>query len=221
MATRIGCLHAHYSNIAYIQNAIGSPDVDLMHFVDPGLIGRVTTDRGFSIEQAQNKVIEQLEWMAQCKVDAILITCTNYIALLDEGRLSTSLPIFKIDEPFFEAICAESGPQLLLFTNAATVDGTMRRLQEYAEHHHKQLGTIESRVIENTFELFIQGNQEQYASEIADYIKKHQADGQARMISVAQLSMVDAAEQVERDTGIAIGTPLKPLVSAITASVNK
>lgn len=31
---KIGCLHAHYSNIEYIQKAIASNDLELVHFVD-------------------------------------------------------------------------------------------------------------------------------------------------------------------------------------------
>jgi len=98
---KIGCLHAHYSNIDYIEQAFQSfQDIELKHFVDPGLIHHVAKGTcGLSL-----KVKEQVEWIASCDVDAILITCTNYIALLQENQLSLSIPMIKIDEPFFKPI---------------------------------------------------------------------------------------------------------------------
>ena len=104
---KIGCLHAHYSNIDYIETALSAYDIELSHFVDPGLMQRVGTDESFTVVDAEKKVKDQVEWIAQTGVDAILITCTNYIALLKEETLN--VPIIKIDEPYFEAICKIDG----------------------------------------------------------------------------------------------------------------
>jgi len=168
----MGCLHAHYSNIAYIQNAIASNELELVHFVDPGLMNRIASDKSFDLIQAQNKVIEQMEWIAQANVDVILITCTNYIALLEEDRLRTPIPIIKIDEPFFDYVCNITEPQILLFTNPATVEGTMKRFNEYASEHEKPLINFEVHVIENAFELIMQGKIELYKNEVSNYIRK-------------------------------------------------
>ncbi|MGG1517214.1 hypothetical protein ABE504_17520 [Paenibacillus oryzisoli] len=211
MKTTIACLHAHHSNIAYIEQAAASADVELVHYVDPGLMRRIGSDPGFSVERAKEKVAEQLRWMLHTKPDQLLITCTNYIALLDEERLHTQVPILKIDEPFFEEILAQSGPQLLLFTNPATVEGTMARLHHYAAQLGVALGEVEAAVIANTFELIMQGKQEAYTREVADYIVRLLANNPGLKMSVAQLSMVEAAERARRQSGAAIGNPLTPL----------
>ncbi|SEB91899.1 hypothetical protein [Paenibacillus sp. GP183] len=213
MKKKIGCLHAHYSNIEYIQNAITSDEFELIHFVDPGLMSRITTDNNFDEAKAKNKVIEQIEWISQANVDAILITCTNYIAMLEEDRLKTSIPIIKIDEPFFNYVWNITEPQILLFTNPATVEGTMRRLNELAIAHDKLISNIETRVIENTFELIMQGRKEQYVEEVSKYIKGVLASEKSKKISVAQLSMVKPADKVERELNVKIGNPLNPLVT--------
>lgn len=179
MKKKIACLHAHYSNIQYIQNALTSDELELVHFVDPGLMSRITSDKNFDEGQAKNKVIEQIEWISQANVEAILITCTNYIALLEENRLNTSIPIIKIDEPFFSSVCSITEPQVLLFTNPATVEGTMRRLNEFASIQDKPIH-IEARVIENTFELIMQGKNEQYVEELSKYIKRILASEKTR-----------------------------------------
>ncbi|WP_139492162.1 hypothetical protein [Brevibacillus dissolubilis] len=215
--TRIGCLHAHYSNIDYIQTAIGSSEVELVHFVDPGLMSRIASDPEFNRTKAQQKVIEQIEWIAQAGVDVILITCTNYIALLEEGQLSTTIPIIKIDEPFFADICNQSEPQAILFTNPATVAGTMKRLHEYADQHQKTMGELEIHVIENTFDLIMQGKKQRYIDEVSTYLKELLVADQQKRVSVAQLSMVEAAEQVERVMGVNIGNPLKTLKAYLDA----
>lgn len=211
MKKRLACLHAHYSNIDYIENALSAYDVELMHFVDPGLIYRVTSDESFTMEEAQNKVKEQIEWIAQCNVDAILITCTNYIAVLQEEKLSISIPIIKIDEPYFEYICNIQQPQTIVFSNPATVNGTMERLNQYAEEHQKLID-IEVMVI-NAFELIMKGQKQEYNQSIINFLEPLLEEG--KIISVAQLSMVDASREVEAMTSKSIINPLDPLVSAI------
>jgi len=213
---RIGCLHAHYSNIEYVENALSPYDIELIHFVDPALMYLVTTDKNFKEADAQNKVKEQIEWIAQSNVDAILITCTNYIALLQEELLSISLPIIKIDEPYFEYICNIEQPQTILFTNPATVNGTMERLNQYAYKHQKSLD-IEVIVINNTFELIMQGLKQEYNQEISKFLNTISKED--RIISVAQLSMVDASKEVECMTSKTIINPLDTLISSIVNKV--
>ena len=125
--TRLGCLHMHHSNIPYIDGIVAPDRVELLHFVDPGLMRRIGSDPNFSTDQAEQQVRRQLAWMADCGLDAILITCTNYIAMLPDEPLDMVIPLIKIDEPFFADLLRQPSPHLLLFTNPATVEGTMRR----------------------------------------------------------------------------------------------
>ncbi|MDQ1000294.1 glutamate racemase [Neobacillus niacini] len=213
MKKRIGCLHAHYSNIEYIEIALSTYNVELSHFVDPGLMVRVMTDPNFTESDAQKKVKEQIEWVVESGVDAVLITCTNYIALL--GELATNVPIIKMDEPYFEALCKIDQPQAIVFTNPDTVSGTMNRLQQFGESRQKTLD-IEVQVIENTFELIMSGKKDEYQKAVFDFLKNHQQ----RVVSVAQLSMVGAAQEVERETSRTIINPLNALVTSMVKQLN-
>jgi aspartate/glutamate racemase len=215
MKKRIGCLHAHYSNIQYIEQAFSSCEVELLHFVDPALVYRVSSDDTFSLLDARRKVIEQIEWIVQADVDVILITCTNYIAVLQEDQLSVTVPIIKIDDTFFNDVCNQNQPQILLFTNPATVEGTMKRLYDYANANGKHLD-VEAQVIENTFELIMQGKKEQYLIVLSEYIRKLLASNKNRVISVAQLSMVEAVRDIEKEARVKIGNPLESLMTYIT-----
>ncbi|MGE7942084.1 hypothetical protein ACQKNB_08345 [Lysinibacillus xylanilyticus] len=212
---RLGCLHAHHSNIEYIEQAFqNNENVELVHFVDPGLIQQVSK----GTDGLAFKVKEQLEWMESCDMDAILITCTNYIALLEEEQMELSIPIIKIDEPFFEALCEEKQPQTILFTNPETVEGTMNRLQQYAEQHGKSIVVV-TKVIDNTFELIMQGKKEAYNNAIMQTF--HDIAWEQRQISVAQLSMVEAAQQFEKESASTITHPLKSLVKFVMRLIEK
>lgn len=213
MRKRVGCLHAHYSNIEYIEKALSNYDIELVHFVDPGLMDRVTYDESFKGKDAENKVKEQIEWIAHNKVDAILITCTNYIAILQEENLSISVPIIKIDEPYFDYICNIDQPQMILFTNPATVEGTVGRLHNYAKNHGRTLD-VEVMVIQDSFELIMQGRKEEYNLRIMMFLNEL-IDNEEKVLSVAQLSMVEASEQFEYTSSRTIINPLNTLVAAI------
>ena len=213
LSKRLGCLHAHYSNIDYIEQALAPFDIECIHFVDPALMHRVTSNPNFKESDAQHKVKEQLEWIAQANVDAILITCTNYVALLREEHLSITVPIIKIDEPYFDAICHIQQPMKIVFTNPATVQGTMERLHRHASRLQKSLD-VGIAVIDNTFDLIMQGLKEEYNQEIVKFLT-HIIQDEMTVISVAQLSMVDAARQVESKTATTITNPLTPLVTSI------
>ena len=213
---RLGCLHAHYSNIEYIENALAPFNIESVHFVDPGLIDRLSNQNIQEVD-AQQKVKEQIEWIAKTNVDAILITCTNYIAVLQEDQLSISVPIIKMDEPFIDFICNFQQPQTILFTNPATVDQTMGRLKNYADTYKKSLN-IEVVVLNNTFDLIMQGRKEEYNQEVARMLEQLMNDD--KIISVAQLSMVDAAQLVEAKTGRSITNPIKTFVSSIVKEID-
>lgn len=207
---RLGCLHAHHSNIGYIENIIPHDDVEAIHFVEPGLLRRIGSDAGFSVDDAAEQVRKQLGWMTSCGMNALLITCTNYIAAMPEQPCQHDIPIIKIDEPFFAYLLQQPPRHLLLFSNPDTVDGTVRRLRDYAAARNKEL-EIEVEVIPNTFDLFLSGQTETYNRAVAERLRELVRLDRFRSLSVGQLSMVDAASRVAEETGRAIGNPLEPL----------
>lgn len=210
---KLGCLHAHHSNIEYIEQAFQrDEDLELLHFVDPGVLQHVS--KGSDGVALAYKVKEQIEWIISCDVDAMLITCTNYIALLEneEAVFNPSIPIIKIDEPFFKSICNAQQPQIILFTNPATVEGTMARLHQYAGQHGKSV-IVEAKIIKGTFDLIMQGEKKAYNDAISQALHKLMSEQKA--ISVAQLSMMDAARQFEEQTAQTIIHPLRALVEVV------
>lgn len=206
---RLGCLHAHHSNIAYIESIIPQDALEAVHFVEPGLLRRIGSDAAFGPDDATQQVVRQLDWMRACGVDAVLVTCTNYIAAMPDEAPS-SVPVIKIDEPFFAYLLQQPPRHLLLFSNPDTVTGTMQRLSDYAETRGIT-PQIEHEVIPNTFEFFLTGQTDVYNRAIAERLRELARLDRFASLSVGQLSMVDAARRVARETGHAIGDPLQPL----------
>jgi hypothetical protein len=208
--TRLGCLHMHHSNIAYVDGIVAPDRVEVLHYVDPGLMRRIGSDPNFSSRQAEQQVRRQLDWMADCGLDAILITCTNYIAMLPDEPLDLAIPVIKIDEPFFADLLRQPSPQLLLFTNPATVEGTMRRFHDYA-HQAGHQPQVEIDVIPGTFELVMAGKTEEYAAAVTGQLRELVRSGRCEAISVGQLSMAESALRVTAETKVPIGNPLDSL----------
>jgi hypothetical protein len=207
---RLGCLHMHHSNIAYIDGIVAPDRVEVLHFVDPGLMRRIGSDPSFTRDQAEAQVRRQLDWIASCGLDAILITCTNYIAMLADEPLDLMIPVIKIDEPFFADLLQQPSPHLLLFTNPATVEGTMGRFHEYSDRASHQ-PSIEIEVMPGTFELVMAGKTEEYAAVVADQLRELVRSGRYEAISVGQLSMAESALRIAAETGVSIGNPLDSL----------
>jgi hypothetical protein len=207
----------HHSNIGYIDSIVDPQRVELLHFVDPGLMRRIGADPDFTTEEAEQQVRRQLAWMARCSLDAILITCTNYIAMLPDEPLDLSLPVIKIDEPFFADLLQRPTPHLLVFTNPATVEGTMRRFGDYARQAGQE-PAIAVEVISGAFELVMAGRTEEYAAAVSGRLRDLARSGNFASISVGQLSMADAAQRISAETGMPIGNPLDALAGYLATA---
>ena len=213
---RLGCLHAHHSNIGYIEDIIPHHALEAVHFVEPGLLQRIGSDPNFSMEDAAEQVRKQLTWMSACGVDALLVTCTNYIAAMPDEATAPDLPVIKIDEPFFAYLLQQPPRHLLLFSNPDPVEGTMQRFQEYAGARGLQ-PEIEVEIIPNSFQLFVTGQTETYNRAVAERLRELLRLDRYTSLSVGQLSMVDAARRVTEETGQPIGEPLRPLRAHLEA----
>ncbi|MBO9598277.1 MAG: hypothetical protein J7559_10745 [Cohnella sp.] len=210
---RIGCFHAHYSNIEQIDKALSAYDVECIHFVDPGL-DRMKNDPDFSHERAERKVLDTLNWIAQSHVDAILVTCTFYAGMIRDEIHRFPVPVVKIDDPLFRDLLNGVQPLVLVFTNPNTVAGTLDRLRRFFEGHGATLDA-EARMIPGTFELLMQGKKEPYIEQVTNGLVGIARELPEKTIVAAQLSMVPAAQRAEEAAGTKIGNAAGSLAEYI------
>ena len=132
------------------------------------------------------------------------------------GLYEAHLPVSNLQESikFYKNLGLElfQQPQTILFTNVATINGTIERLKQFASNRKKSID-IEILVINNTFDLIMKGLKDEYNQEIIKFL--HTMIQQNKNISVAQLSMVDASKKVQQLTSKTIINPLDTLISYI------
>ena len=216
---RIGCLHAHHGNIGYLDSLLSGYQAEAAHFVDPALVRRIGVDPSFSAARAQQRVQDQLAWIAESGADGIVVTCTAYSAAMPpDEELDLAIPIVTIDEPFFAAVCRSTGPQTLLFTNPGTVAGTMKRLTAYAAAEPVSL-SASSELIPDAFDLFMVGRQAEHDDLLATRLGEWIERGTSGTLFAAQLSMSAAAVRAASVAGKPLTSPLDTLEEAIVQRV--
>ena len=212
---RLHCLHAHPSNQSYIEDVFGDTDLALYHTVDSSFIERATQDPTFDHHKQQAYAINKL--MQEDKADLTLLTCTQYIAALGDQQHLFKQPIVPIDEPVFELICEKKESLQLVFSNPATVEGTMKRLESYAKDRGKQIDA-EVIVMEDVFHLCLNGDMQAYEEQIKKQLRRCMK--KSGDICVMQLSMVRASQQMEEETGVPIIHPLSPLKQFVYQTIS-
>ncbi|WP_458109991.1 hypothetical protein [Bacillus zhangzhouensis] len=208
---RLHCLHAHPSNMSYIEDVFRDTAFELHHTVDSSFMERAKQDPAFDLHQQQTYAINRL--MQEREADMILLTCTQYIAAMGDQQHLFKQPIVPIDEPLFELICEKKEPLQLVFSNPDTVEGTMHRFYSYAKERGIQV-EADIVVMEDIFHLCLNGDMPAYEDRIKEQLRRCMKQKSGH-ICVMQLSMVHAAQQVERETGASIIHPLSPLRSFV------
>lgn len=207
MTLHFTCLHASASNIVYIDSAFNGYDVELTHVVDDELIHQIGA--GVSQEVLAKKVMQQLQKIEQAGGDCILITCTNYIALLEELTVEIKLPIIKIDDPIFKQVAEAKRPTKLLFTNEATIQGTMKRFKACYSPEQE----VEVILIPNAFELYLAGETVKHDQRIIEYLVSQ--DLFEYTVAAGQLSMSNAVRMYSKLSGNPVINPINALQAEI------
>lgn len=217
--SRIACLHGHHSNISLLDDAFSPWSVDLVHFVDPGLLMLHGGTCPPTKEQAHDKLRNQLSWMQACLPDAIVITCTQYAAsLTTEDEATMNIPVFTIDGPFFDEVAQRRGPQVLLFSNPATVTPTMNRLWEHASVRGLT-PQIDVHLADGAFDLIMANKQQAYHDALWGALQTLCDHHPSASLAVAQLSMVPAARAFTRESRIPISHPLQSLTERMVQTL--
>lgn len=210
---RLACLHAHHANAAPLDGLFPPDAVEVVHYVDPGLVRRMAADPAFDAAARRGRVADQLAWIAAAGCDAIVVTCTAYSALAEPATGGSSVPVVTIDEPLFAALAAAPGPLAIAFTNPGTVEPTMGRLRAALGDRAEE---AEPRLIPDAFDLFMAGQEAAYAERVAAGLVEIARSAGDGTVVAAQLSMAPAARRAADAAGIPILTPLEPLAARLT-----
>lgn len=129
------CLHASELNIEIMERSLHEMPFEVRHVVDTHLLHIIREQQ--SLAEQKNYIFTKMMELIEQEPALILVTCTNYIVLLEQMELVTSIPILKIDELLFEQLKSSHLPLKILFTNKQTIEGTMTRLKNISLQKEK------------------------------------------------------------------------------------
>ena len=200
MRPLIICLHAAESNVGIIEQSLADRSFEISHVVDTYLLKMIREQRPFNEqkEYAFSKIIALVEQQPAF----ILITCTNYIVLLDLIELETNIPILKIDELLFAQLKDVQKPIKMLFTNKQTIEGTMARLKQTLSAELD----IEVIFIPEVFDWYLAGDTLRHDQKVLSTLLE--LDASQHIIAVAQLSMANSVERYSKLSGNVALSPL-------------
>ena len=206
------CLHAAESNVEIIEQSLADISFEISHVVDTYLLKMIREQRPFNEQKdyAFNKIIELIEQ----RPAFILITCTNYIVLLDQIELNTNIPILKIDELLFEQLKEVQAPIKLLFTNKQTIEGTMARLKQTIPSELD----IEVIFIPEVFDWYLASDRLRHDQKVLSTLLE--LDTSQHIIAVAQLSMANSAASYSKLSGNVALSPVTALKNKALLKVN-
>lgn len=210
----LACLHGHHANIGHLDRLFPAAAVEVVHYVDPGLLRRVAADPSFSAAAQADRVASQLDWIAADGCDAIAVTCTAYAALAGESAGAGGTPVVAIDAPLFAELAARDQPALLAFTNPATIGPTLGRLARVLGDAAPPARPV---LIPDAFRFVMDGRAAEYEERVAVGLRAMSESAGGSIVVAAQLSMVGAARRVREETGAEILDPLAPLASRLAA----
>lgn len=207
------CLHAAKSNAEIIDHLLHDMSFEIRHVVDTYLLEMIREQSCFNKQKdyAFHKIMELVEQQPSF----ILITCTNYIVLLDQIELETSIPILKIDELLFEQLKEVQAPIKILFTNKQTIEGTMARLKQAIPSELD----IEVIFISKVFDWYLADDKLRHDQKVLSTLLD--LDASQNIIVVAQLSMANSADKYSKLSGYLVLSPVTAIRNAKNFIGNK
>ena len=201
------CLHAAESNVEIMEQSLCDLPFEIRHVVDTYLLNMIREQRPSNEQKyyAFNKIMDLIEQQPAF----ILITCTNYIVLLDQIELDTNIPILKIDELIFKQLKEVQAPIKMLFTNKQTIEGTMARLKQMISSELD----IEVIFIPEVFDWYLAGDKLRHDQKVLSTLLE--LDTSQHIIAVAQLSMANSAENYSKLSGKLVLSPVTAFKNSI------
>ena len=209
MRPRMICLHASEANIEIIDREMKEMPFDIKHEVDTHLLSMIRTKQPLELQKAY--VVEELNKLTLQEPALLFVTCTNYVALLDEINVTTHFPILKIDEILYEQLKNIHNPIKMLFTNKETIRGTMQRFRQFVSQDVE----VEVLHIPDVFDWYLAGDTLRHDQKVLTTLLE--LDAYENTVVVAQLSMSRIASIYSKLSGNEVLSP----VTALKEYMNK
>lgn len=203
---RIGLIHATMNSVAPIHRAFSmhSEDVDLINFMDEGLIYELNTTNKITTRMIL-RLCELAGKAVESNVDAILFTCSSFTPYISRIASLLPVPVLPSDISMLQEAVKRSANISIVATVQTAAPTTKEMLFELAKIHKKKI-KVNTYFIPKAFHDLQKGNESGHDKLIQDKIDE--IDASSEVIILAQYSMARAVEKIENQkvlTGPRIG----------------
>lgn len=200
MSKSIAFLHTAQSNADLFEELAGRLPLHHSHVVHADLLARAGEAGGLTEEiQSETEVI--LRSLVK-EADAVVLTCSTLGPAADA---IADQPVMRIDRALAEAALEQGGKVAVLCTVETTLGPTGDLFREVAAGYG---ASVDVRLVDGAFQLFLDGNADQYFEAIASAADEVAAEfdviafGQASMAPAAAICRV-ARPLTSTDAGMA------------------
>lgn len=192
MMKQIIGIHAHDSNISYMEALFNEDDIVKKH-----LIIKPQMD----LEDQRKKLMALIKKELKSDVVGFMITCTVYASLIEESDID-GVPIWKIEDPIIEAIIQDDHQKFLFFSNPDTVPLTMAKVKAGYQKKGKE-SDYQVRLIPDSFPLIMSGQQAAYEEAIKEAIAPYLQEKGSVYLMQLSMSLLDGTDNVKTVYGAA------------------
>jgi Asp/Glu/hydantoin racemase len=215
--TRIGLIHATVNSLQPIANAFHehSPDVQLLHFMDEGLIDELN-ETGVITEGMIRRLMDLVGKAEQSRVDGILLTCSSFSPYVKQIRPFFTTPLLAADISMLEQAVDNAARIGVIATVEAAGPTTTGLIKEIAEERKKQV-EVHTEVLTEAFTALQQGNRQKHNELIQSKIKEMSAH--CELVVLAQMSMTTALQGMPPASVPVLTSPeisVKAILSKVT-----
>ena len=178
------------------------PDVEVVHFVDSGVLATVMEEGSIS-EASTKRMVYMAQAAEEAGADVIFSACSSLGPTMDVAGEVVNVPIVKIDDGMSRQAAERATRIGVLATVATTLEPTVNLIEEKAAALGKEV-TIKRMLTEGAFETLMSGEKELHDQMVSE--SAQELAGEVEIIVLAQASMARLAPRLAEETGLEVMT---------------
>ena len=178
------------------------PDVEVVHFVDSGVLATVMEEGSIS-EASTKRMVYMAQAAEEAGADVIFSACSSLGPTMDVAGEVVNVPIVKIDDGMSRQAAERATRIGVLATVATTLEPTVNLIEEKAAALGKEV-TIKRMLTEGAFETLMGGEKELHDQMVSE--SAQELAGEVEIIVLAQASMARLAPRLAEETGLEVMT---------------
>lgn len=188
---KIGIIHTTSATIESLKLLLNEiiGGVEAVNILDDSILADMRD--GYEIEFVRTRWIGYAKTLEELGVQAILSACSTVGEFAEEANRLLSVPVYRIDEAMAEKAITVGKVISVFATLHSTLEPTVKLVERKAKEANKEV-VIHTILVEDAYELLIQGNKEGHNKKIAEAVNAYLE--KSDVVLLAQASMASAID---------------------------